>query len=59
VQDFRIQERPIAFNPDPRNAEIVEKINNHLEIKINDPDFAVSVVGFDQSRQLYVEVKAK
>lgn len=59
VEDFRIQEGPIAFNPDPRNAEIVEKINNHLEIKINDPDFAVSVVGFDQSRQLYVEVKAK
>ncbi len=57
--DFVLHEKPIQFDPTPRNVEIVECNGNRVVIDIKEPDFTFSVVGFDERRQLYVKAVAK
>lgn len=55
--DFRVNDPSIRFDPPPQGMEILTKNDNHISVKILDPDFRLTVVGFDEKRDLYVNVK--
>ena len=55
--DFRLNEAPIQIAVS--GAKLGERQLNRLFVKITQPDFQVSVTGFDENRDLFVDVKAK
>lgn len=55
--DFRTNEAPIKV--ETQGAKATEKQMNKILVKITDPDFRVTVSGFDENRDLFVDVEAK
>jgi hypothetical protein len=55
--DFRVEQRPIEFEPAPLGLSVISREANRIRIEITDPDFRLSVRGFDENRDLYVNVK--
>ncbi len=55
--DFRINESPIKI--ECVGAKPAERQKNRLVVNITQPDFSVTVSGFDENRDLFVDVKAK
>ena len=52
--DFQLTQPPISYQPN--GVEIENILNNHLTMRIIDPDdFSLSVTGFDQNRQIWVK----
>ncbi|MBI2949002.1 MAG: hypothetical protein HYY23_15280 [Verrucomicrobia bacterium] len=55
--DFKLNEAPLAV--EVSGGEIIEKQLNRLVVSILEPDFRVTVTGFDENRDLFVDVDAK
>ena len=55
--DFRINEAPIKIENDA--AKVVERQNNRLVVNIQKPEFSITVTGFDENRDLFLDVQAK
>jgi hypothetical protein len=55
--DFRVEEPPIELEPSPTGASVLSREGNRIRVEITDPDFRLSVRGFDENRDLYVNVK--
>ena len=55
--DFRLDERPITVKIEGAKDE--ERIKNRLVVRVTDAEFRVSVTGFDENRDLFVDVNAK
>ena len=55
--DFRINEAPIKL--ESVGAKLGERQRNRLVVNIQKPEFSVTVAGFDENRDLFVEVQAK
>jgi hypothetical protein len=56
--DFRLDKNPIKLDA-PRGLHVRKCDSNHLLVALSDPDFSLSVRGFDENRDLYVRVIAK
>ena len=55
--DFKMSEAPITV--EVTGASVAEKQLNRLVVKVTQPDFTVTVTGFDENRDLFVDVDAK
>lgn len=55
--DFRINEAPIKI--ETVGAKVAERQKNHLTVNIQKPDFIITVAGFDENRDLFVDIQAK
>ena len=55
--DFKMSEPPISVEVE--GASITENQLNRLAVKVTQPDFLVKVTGFDENRDLFVDVDAK
>jgi hypothetical protein len=55
--DFRVNHTPIRFDPPPQGMKVTAKEENRISVEILDPNFRLTVVGFDEKRDLYVNVK--
>ena len=55
--DFRINEAPIKIESD--GAKVGERQTNRLVVNIQKPEFSITVAGFDENRDLFVDVQAK
>ena len=55
--DFRINEAPIKIESD--GAKVGERQKNRLVVKIQKPEFSITLAGFDENRDLFVDVQAK
>lgn len=54
--DFRLNLAPIALEPPPEGVTIRSIAENEIVADIASPDFHLTVAGFDQRRDLYVNV---
>ena len=50
--DFDLKEKPISISVS--SATIVERIGQTLIVDVDDPDFEITVTGFDEKRDLFV-----
>jgi len=57
VADFRLNQSPISLNPAPVGLKLLSREENQLHVEVIDPDFCLTVVGFDEKRDLFVNVK--
>lgn len=55
--DFKLQEAPIIFDKNLKDLNIKEIKDNKISVIITGEDFTISVRGFDQRRDLYIDVK--
>jgi hypothetical protein len=55
--DFKINETPLAV--EVSGGQVTEALLNRLVVRITDADFRVKVTGFDENRDLFVDVDAK
>lgn len=55
--DFKVNEAPIRVEVE--GGKITEKQKNRLVVRVTEPDFKVTVTGFDENRDLFVDVDAK
>ena len=55
--DFRLNQTPISLDPPPKGLKVVAKQENRLLIDVLDPEFNLTVTGFDEKRDLFVDVK--
>lgn len=59
IFDFEVDKDPIRLEPPPQGLEVVRQERNIIEVKLLEPDFRISVVGFDTKRDLYINAKKK
>ncbi len=57
LADFRVEQRPIELEPAPVGLNVINREANRIRVEVTDPDFRLSVRGFDENRDLYVNVK--
>jgi hypothetical protein len=57
--DFKIDKKPICLKPEPHNVTVLECSENRILVEIAAADFSLSVVGFDEKRDLYVSAVPK
>ncbi len=57
--DFKLNKSPISFEPPPVGASIQNCSKNRAVLEVTDPDFHISVVGFDANRDLFIDVDVK
>lgn len=55
--DFRLNQSPIKLDPAPKGIKVLKKEDNRLMVEVIDPDFYLAIVGFDDKRDLFVNVK--
>jgi hypothetical protein len=55
--DFVFNKAPIALDPAPHGLEISSLSENSLVADISDPDFRLTMIGFDPQRDLFVSVR--
>lgn len=55
--DFRLNQAPIRLEPPPNGLKIITKEENRMVVEVLDPFFCLTVVGFDEKRDLFVDVK--
>lgn len=54
--DFELNRAPIVLDPIPKGIEVRKCEGNEIVADITDPDFHLTVVGFDERRDVYVQV---
>jgi hypothetical protein len=57
--DFRLEKKPIRLEPAPMGLKIVEQKGNCLVAEVVNINFHLTVVGFDERRDLIIDVKAE
>ena len=57
--DFRLEKKPIRLEPPPMGLKIVEQKGNCLVAEVVNINFHLTVVGFDERRDLIIDVKAE
>jgi len=55
--DFRLNHSPIRLEPAPQGLKVVAKEGNRMVVEILNPDFRLTVAGFDEKRDLFVNVR--
>jgi hypothetical protein len=55
--DFKLNEAPMTVRVS--GGQIMEQRLNRLVVKVTEPGFRVTVTGFDENRDLYVDVRAE
>jgi hypothetical protein len=55
--DFRINQSPIKLDPAPQGLKVVKTEENRMTVEVLDAEFCLTVVGFDEKRDLFVNVK--
>jgi hypothetical protein len=55
--DFIFNKAPIALAPAPQGLAITHMSENRLVAEISDPEFRLTMVGFDPQRDLFVSVR--
>jgi hypothetical protein len=55
--DFRLNQGPIKLDPAPHGLKVVSKEENRMVVEVLDADFCLTVGGFDEKRDLFVNVK--
>lgn len=55
--DFKVNESPIKV--EVVGAKVAERQMNRLTVKVQQPGFNITVAGFDENRDLFVDVQAK
>lgn len=55
--DFKLDQKPITLTLE--GAETDKRTRNRLVVKVTEAAFSVSVTGFDENRDLFVDVNAK
>jgi hypothetical protein len=55
--DFRLNQTPIRLEPPPNGIKVVTNEENRMTIEVLNPDFCLTVIGFDEKRDLLVDVK--
>ncbi len=58
-EDFSVDQEPIRLDPEPKRLNIVRRSGNRIVVAVQDPDFALHVIGFDKRRQVYVRAVAR
>jgi len=54
--DFRLDRLPIQLAEDKTGIELLESTQNRLTLRVTDPEFRLSLTGFDSNRDLFVRV---
>jgi hypothetical protein len=54
--DFRLDRAPIRFDPPVDGMVITSAVENEIRAAVTDPEFRLTVVGFDERRDLFVQV---
>ncbi len=54
--DFRLDHLPIQLAEDNTGIELLERTQNRMTVKVIDPEFRLSLTGFDGNRDLFVRV---
>lgn len=57
--DFQLLKGPVKLVDEPRGLAVIESSGNRLRLKVTNPDFHLSMGGFDLNRDLIVRVVAK
>jgi hypothetical protein len=57
--DFQMLTKPVILNEEPRGLSKISAAGNELRLKVTDPVFQLSIIGFDTNRDLVVRVTAK
>jgi hypothetical protein len=57
TRDFRLNHSPIRLDPAPEGLKVIVKEENRIIVDVCDPDFRITVAGFDELRDLFVNVK--
>ena len=57
TMDFRVNHIPIKLEPPPDGLKVITKEENRIVVEILDPEFRITVAGFDELRDLFVNVK--
>ena len=55
--DFRLNHSPIKLDPPPDGLKVITKEENQIVVDVLDPEFRITVAGFDELRDLFVNVK--
>lgn len=55
--DFRLNQVPIKLDPAPEGLKVVKREDNRMTLEVLEPDFRITVTGFDMRRDLFVSVK--
>jgi hypothetical protein len=56
-EDFDFDQLPITV--EPIGATVVTKKFNRMLIRVNEPDFKITATGFDENRDLFVDVRVE
>jgi hypothetical protein len=54
--DFDVARLPITLDPSPTGVEVVSRAGNRLEVIVREPLYEVTVVGFDEQRDVITRV---
>jgi len=57
--DFELDKSPVRFEPPAVGATVQSCSKNRALFEVTDPDFHISVVGFDTNRDLFIDVGVK
>ncbi len=57
--DFCLDQEPIKLHPEPSGVKVVKCEANQMVVEVLDADFRLTVVGFDEKRDLMVNVAMK
>lgn len=56
--DFELHRPPIKVSPECQGLEVMEQVRNVLKLRVIDPEFKITLNGFDVNRDLVVSVKS-
>ena len=59
LADFKLGHGNVKVETSPDESEVLEMSGNRLTIRIDDLDFETAVLGFDERRDLYVDIRPK
>ncbi len=54
--DFEVDRAPITIGSDLKGITPLSRTANQIEAQVTEPDFLLSVTGFDENRDLFVKV---
>jgi hypothetical protein len=54
--DFELDKSPVSIGSDLQGVNLLSRSRNEIQAEVTDPDFLISVSGFDENRDLFVKV---
>ena len=57
--DFQLLVKPVVISEAPKGLAKIDSSGNMIRLKVTDPDFSLTMTGFDTRRDLVVRVVAK